>query len=99
VVRQTATRGRRAGSRQAPFAFQGKEKPMNQYYVLVAWGCVEIELVGPFETEELRDKRARELRKESDTNDGVWALDLIDGKPTVGDYSGGFFMEDENNEA
>lgn len=63
-------------------------------YLLVIWGDVEPKLLGPFDTPEERDQKAREIRKEEGDNHGIYALQA-EGKVEVDAYSGAFFDENE----
>jgi hypothetical protein len=67
-------------------------------HLIVVWGDVELELLGPYASDEARFAAAREIRAESD-DDGVHWLDLLklDGviTPHGGDYSGAAFADDE----
>jgi hypothetical protein len=72
-------------------------------HLLVLWGDVELEIQGPYASEEERVAAASEIRADSD-DDGVHWLDLVelDGviMPHGGDWSGGAFAGDEaDNEA
>jgi len=66
--------------------------PTNDLYVLVVWENVDPEMIGPYRSEELRDKRAKEIHKISGDN-GIYALDIVDCKPIVSNYSAAFFLE------
>lgn len=59
-------------------------------YLLVVWHDVEPELEGPFNTEDDRYARARQIREESDEH-GVYPLDA-EGKVEVSAYSGSSFQ-------
>jgi len=59
-------------------------------YLLVIWGDVEPQLMGPFATEKARDKKAREIRKVNGDDDGLFPIEAT-GQVTVGSYSGAFF--------
>lgn len=60
-----------------------------KYYVLGIWGDVEpLPLQGPFDTEEERDLKAREMKKNDDVGEGgIYRLNVIGGIPTVECYS------------
>jgi hypothetical protein len=62
--------------------------PLVNYWLVVCVNDIEMELRGPFDTEDLRDQAALDHRRE---NDGLHWLDIVDGVPSAGDYSGGFF--------
>jgi hypothetical protein len=62
-----------------------------KYYVLGIWGDVEpLPLQGPYDTEEERDLKAREMKKNDDTDEGgIYRLNINDnGFITVESYSG-----------
>lgn len=62
------------------------------FYVEVVHGDVEPELLGPFRSELARDMEAKRQRQTVDPTgeNGIFWLDLVDGKPSVGPYTGGF---------
>lgn len=66
---------------------------MTTYYLINVFGCVEPEIVGPFATFEERDIAALNLRKDQDEADALFWLDVENGVPTTGAYSGGFFED------
>lgn len=61
----------------------------SKLYVLHVEGCIEPSVKGPFKNCKARDAKAKKLRN-ADEDDGVFWLDVKDGKPIVGSYSGGF---------
>jgi hypothetical protein len=69
----------------------------HQFYVLRLHGGIEPELIGPFNTEDDRDDRAKELRKEND-EDGILALDGPGSSIKIDAYSGGFFIDEDSDE-
>jgi hypothetical protein len=64
-------------------------------FLLVVWGDVEPELLGPFKTQEERDRKAREIRTDEGDEHGLFPIDAA-GKVEVGSYSGGFFNKEED---
>lgn len=61
-------------------------------YLQVVVNDVELELYGPFKTEIDRMKAAIEHRQaDEDKEDGLFKLDIIDGKPKVSTFCGGDF--------
>lgn len=59
-------------------------------YLLVMRGDCEPETMGPFETPQARDQKAREIRQKSD-RDGVYGMDVVEPKaPSIWPYSGAF---------
>jgi hypothetical protein len=69
----------------------------HQFYVLRLHGGIEPELIGPFDTEDDRDDRAKELRKEND-EDVMLALNGPGSSIEIDAYSGGFFLDEESDE-
>lgn len=67
------------------------------YYVLPVFGGVEPDLIGPYDTEELRDAESRRHRREDQRDDdGLFGLDIDEhGVPSVFSYTSHFFMDDE----
>ena len=67
---------------------------MKNLYVLFIWGDVEPKLFGPFESQDERDNKAKELREKEGDEHGIFMLEVSkDGKPEVDCYSGAFFDE------
>lgn len=64
--------------------------PATTHYLLAIRGDVEAEVLGPFETPELRDQAAKaERAKDGNREDGLHRLDIsLSGTLTVSDYSG-----------
>lgn len=60
-----------------------------QHYLLVVWCDIEPEIQGPFDTEEERDIKAREIRREEGDEHGLFMLDA-EGEVEVNAYSGTF---------
>lgn len=62
------------------------------YYLVTIWDDLEPQLIGPFPSEEIRDDKALNLRKEFGKAHGIYPLDIDGpGKPTIETYSGKFF--------
>ena len=81
------------------------EEAKSKYYVIKIWEDIEPENpIGPFDTEEQRDEKAKELfREDLNGEHGVFALDVrSDGSIEFGSYSGAFSEEareeDEDDE-
>lgn len=77
-----------------------QRKNKNLYYVIKVWGDVEPELSVPSNTVDERDSLAKQMKKfdreeEGEDYSGFYWLDIIDGKPEIGSYSGAFFDEDK----
>ena len=65
-----------------------------KYYVLVVWGDVSPDLLGPFANERQRDTRARQLKAEYGDEHGIFALEVdSEGRPTVSLYLAMFFED------
>ena len=60
-------------------------------HLLFIWGDVEPELHGPFVSDAARDQEARQLRAERGDDHGIYPLDIVNGMPEVGTYSGSLF--------
>lgn len=63
-------------------------------YLLIVWGGIEAMVRGPYKTPESRDSAAKRFMAKEGDSHGIHGLDVVDGKPRVWDYPGGFF-EDE----
>jgi hypothetical protein len=73
--------------------------PRTKYYLLIIYDGVEADIEGPYRSEERRDAAALKIRKEQGKDHGLHALDVVNGKPRVFNYLGGFFPdEDEDGE-
>ena len=63
-------------------------------YLLIMHGDIEPEVIGPYDTEDQRDKAALAYRAEHGRDDGVFMLTTdAAGVPAVDAYCGGFFAE------
>lgn len=61
----------------------------NTLYLVVVWGDVEPEVIGPFIDENQRDIRAGEIRAENGDKNGVYRLDISEeGKPVMCAFGG-----------
>ena len=67
---------------------------MKEYYVLVVWSGVEPDLIGPYDSENERDKEAKQLRAFHGGDHGIFALDMVDGTLGVFSWSAAFFMNE-----
>lgn len=66
------------------------------YYLLAVTGGVEVELYGPYATDEEQGREAKRIHAEQDDAcDSLFHMQITGGVPEVGEYSGGFF-EDED---
>lgn len=63
-------------------------------YLLIMWGDIEATLRGPYKTDVTRDAAARRFRRQEGDEHGIHGLDVLDGKPRVWDYPGGFFQDE-----
>lgn len=70
-------------------------KKEKKFFVLFIWGDVEPHLHGPYQTEEKRDNKVREIRrKEGVDGGGIYRAEVSkNGNLTVSPYSGGFFND------
>lgn len=88
--------------KEAIEVMKGLLKPV--YYVIKVYGDVEPELSVPSPTEEMRDSVAKQMKaldeqEEGENYSGFYWLNIINGKPEVGSFSGAFFDGvDEVNE-
>jgi hypothetical protein len=70
--------------------------PFDAYYVVIVRGDVEPELSVKSKTADERDSLAKQIKaNDSDQDDGIYWLNIVDGVPEIGSYSG-FFFEDED---
>ena len=69
-----------------------------QFHILRLHGGIEPEVIGPFATEDERDDRAIELRKEND-EDVILALDGPGSSIEINAYSTGFFIDEANDKS
>jgi hypothetical protein len=71
---------------------------MNDIYLLVIYGDIEPELLGPFKDEDERDMKALDIRKDEGNQHGIFMLTVEETthKPEVDAYSGGFFEDAES---
>jgi hypothetical protein len=77
---------------------EGKPDSQPDMYLQVIWGDTDPSAPeGPFPTEEQRDMRAREMKREWGDENGIYMLDIRqDGRPEMNAYSNGFFEEDDD---
>lgn len=68
------------------------EAPPVKHYVLVVWGDIEPQLIGPFETPGERDGKAREIRAQYGKENEIFPVDSA-GAIDINSYSGAFFDE------
>jgi len=69
-----------------------------KYYLIFIYDDIDPEIKGPFPSEPLRDEAAMDLRDEFGKHHGYYPLDISGpGKPKISTYSGGFFMEQEED--
>lgn len=66
-----------------------------KFYLIMVWGDVEPELMGPFSSPDARDDEARLLRDEHGDENGIYMLTIDKDKPDpeIEAYCGGFFDE------
>ena len=64
------------------------------YYLLFIWRHVEPKLLGPYETSQIRDEKAIELREDHGTMSEYYPVEVKKGiKIEIGMYSNSFFEE------
>jgi hypothetical protein len=67
-----------------------------KYYLIMVWQDIEPELHGPFRSVGMRNNHAKALRREHGKDHGLFPLNITaKGLAKVGSYTGGFFMEEE----
>ncbi|HDY87048.1 MAG TPA: hypothetical protein ENH82_02905 [bacterium] len=74
----------------------GMKQPtaIKDYYLLFIWRGVDLKLFGSFETVELRDERARELREDHGSLSNYYPLEVSTGaKVNIGSFPNSFFEE------
>jgi hypothetical protein len=64
------------------------KEPEPAKHLLVMWGDVEPQLIGPFDTDEARLEAARKHRREQSDEDGLYMLDAV-GPVSVWPFTGG----------
>ena len=63
-------------------------------YLLIVYGDIDPEVIGPFANEGQRDNAALAFRRDHGDEDGIFMLTLNGNeRPSVDAYSGGFFEE------
>ena len=72
---------------------------MHRFYLLIIYGAVEIEKIGPFYSADARDRRAIERHKILDSLDSLFWLDFRNNKMSAGGYPAMFFEEEEHDHA
>lgn len=64
---------------------------MNECYLIEVIGDIEPVLHGPYKTSHSRNGEALLLRmNDIEKKNGIFALDIINGKPSIYTYSGGY---------
>jgi len=66
---------------------------MKKFYLIDVVGSIDPALLGPFETDAKRDEQARLFHKAQRDDDALFWLDVKDGEPSIGSYTGEFFKE------
>ena len=67
------------------------------YYLVFIYDDTDPGIMGPYPSKAVRDDKAFDLRGEFGKNHGIYTLDIdASGKPTIDAYSGGFFMDLED---
>lgn len=65
-----------------------KTEDVNGLYLIHVFEDVDPEQLGPFESEYVRTQNARRIRRERGDRDGIYVLDIKDGKPEVCSFAG-----------
>ena len=64
------------------------------FYLLIVYGDIDPEVIGPFADEDQRDNAALVFRRNHGDEDGIFMLSVAGGgRPHVAAYSGAFFEE------
>jgi hypothetical protein len=71
----------------------------NAYYLLVVYGGLEIQKLGPFSTWKARDRRAIEVHKKTDVIDSLFWMDRSGTRIRVGSYAAATFEAEEYEHA
>ena len=66
-------------------------------YLLFIYDDIEPEIMGPYDTDEDRDRVAKELREAHGNKHGIYKLDGVH-ETNIETYSGAFFEEEEEDE-
>lgn len=79
------------------------EVPCTHYYLITIWGDVAADQQGPYPTAEARDEAARAFMRDEGDDHGIHTLDvtMTSGgrvEVEVDDYSGAFFMDDDEGD-
>jgi hypothetical protein len=74
-------------------------KDKTEYYLIRIFGDVDPVIVGEYKSNKERDKAARKIREEDDQDlhDGLYRLDIVNGKPVIDSFSG-YELEDCSKE-
>ncbi len=65
------------------------------YYLLEVEGGIEPSVQGPYQTEDERDRVAKQVRRRQEEDDGLFWADFDEAAIlTVGAYAAGFFWEE-----
>jgi hypothetical protein len=71
----------------------------NSYYLLVVYGGVEIQKLGPWSSYQQRDRRAIEVHKKTDVTDSLFWMDRSGTRIRVGSYAAATFEAEEYEHA
>jgi len=66
-------------------------KVKTEYYLIRVLGDVEPFIQGQYNSDEERLKRAQEIRKTDGDHDGLYRLNIVDGKPEISCFYGNEF--------
>lgn len=72
-------------------------KNKEEYYLIRIFGDVDPVIVGEYKSDEERTLAARKIREEDDQDlhDGLYRLDIVNGKPVIDSFSGYELKETE----
>ena len=72
-----------------------KSKNSNAYYLLVVWGGIEVQKMGPWSSYLQRDRRAIEIHKKLDVTDSLFWMDRRGVRIKVGSFVAAMFEAEE----
>jgi len=71
-------------------------KNKEEYYLIRIFGDVYPFIIGPFGSDDERLLSARTARESID-EDGLYRLDIVNGKPVIDSFSGGELMNEKDS--
>lgn len=69
------------------------------YYIFYIWKLVQLELIGPFDNPQDRDKKAHELYQENRGESGYFKLSVPKGTQVeIDSFSDDYLEQEQNND-